>query len=213
MICEFFEKKKVRLSLLGRHYVGKSSILERYLTNSYIEAQFIADGGFIPKFSQKYFHENEVYNSIQIWDDDITVPYINLKIYESSIKGVLLVYNITWLNSFKLIQETSQFIETGIKDKEKKPIIYVVGSGSDRETKRKVSKDEAIDFCNKHNYKYFECSALTGYNIHEIISYMIRDITERELYLSPKNKFEKVKKNYDFNKKNKFGKDKKCVIF
>ena len=188
MICEFFEKKKVRLSLLGRHYVGKSSILERYLTNSYIEAQFIADGGFIPKFSQKYFHENEVYNSIQIWDDDITVPYINLKIYESSIKGVLLVYNITWLNSFKLIQETSQFIETGIKDKEKKPIIYVVGSGSDRETKRKVSKDEAIDFCNKHNYKYFECSALTGYNIHEMFSYITRDIIERDFNCNTKNK-------------------------
>ena len=75
-----------------------------------------------------------------------------------------------------------------------------MGSGSDRETKRKVSKDEAIDFCNKHNYKYFECSALTGYNIHEMFSCMARDIIEREIHLYTKKKL--VKKN-----------NSNCIIF
>ena len=45
-----------------------------------------------------------------------------------------------------------------------------------------------IDFCNKHNYKYFECSALTGYNIHEMFSYITRDIIERDFNCNTKNK-------------------------
>ena len=56
------------------------------------------------------------------------------------------------------------------------------------EIKREVSKEEAIDFCNQYNQKYFECSAFTGYNIHEIFSYMLRDITERDFNCNTKNK-------------------------
>ena len=58
-----YERKKVELSLLGRDSVGKSSILERYLTNSYIEDQFAENYN---DFSNglKDFHENEIYNSI-----------------------------------------------------------------------------------------------------------------------------------------------------
>ena len=53
---------------------------------------------------------------------------------------------------------------------------------------REVSKEEAIDFCNQYNYKYFECSALTGYNIHEMFSYITRDIIERDFNCNTKNK-------------------------
>ena len=53
---------------------------------------------------------------------------------------------------------------------------------------REVSKEEAIDFCNQYNYKYFECSALTGYNIHEMFSYIARDIIERDFNCNTKNK-------------------------
>ena len=126
---------------------------------------------------------------------------------------MLLFYNITHRREFENIQKIAKNIEAEIKDNEKKAIIYLVGNKIDMEIKREVSKEEAIDFCNQYNYKYFECSALTGYNIHEIVSYLIRDITERDLNFIQKNKSKKVNKFKLFNKMKKFAKGNKCLIF
>ena len=68
---------------------------------------------------------------------------------------MLLIYSITSRRSLDIIQDVAQIIETTIKDKEKKPIIYVVGNKSDKEIQREVNKEEVIDFCNQHNFKHF----------------------------------------------------------
>ena len=101
---------------------------------------------------------------------------------------MLLFYNITHRREFENIQKIAKNIEAEIKDNEKKAIIYLVGNKSNMKKEREVSKEEAIDFCNQYNYKYFECSALTGYNIHEIFSYITRDIIERDFNCNTKNK-------------------------
>ena len=209
----YYGSKKVYLSLLGRDSVGKLSILERYINNSYIKDQFFENYSRFNR-EEKYFHENEFYDSIDFFDDNTNGYDIFLMHYYNFLfSGVLLIYSITKRSSFEIIKDVVQRIETAIKDNEKKPIIYLVGNKIDREIKREVSKEEAIDFCNQYNYKYFECSALTGYNIHEIVSYLIRDITERDLNFIQKNKSKKVNKFKLFNKMKKFAKGNKCLIF
>ena len=44
---------------------------------------------------------------------------------------------MTSRRSLDIIQDVAQIIETTIKDKEKKPIIYVVGNKSDKEIKKR----------------------------------------------------------------------------
>ena len=133
---------------------------------------------------QKYFF----YDISYIYDLCQIFGLSHLNFIHCPYNGVLLFYNITHRREFENIQKIAKNIEAEIKDNEKKAIIYLVGNKSNMKKEREVSKEEAIDFCNQYNYKYFECSALTGYNIHEMFSYITRDIIERDFNCNTKNK-------------------------
>ena len=66
--------------------------------------------------------------------------------------------------------------------------MYIVGNKSDLKMNRKVNRSEVIDFSNKHNIKYYECSAYNGKNISEVFTCLVRDITEKELSAVEKKK-------------------------
>ena len=116
-------------------------------------------------------------------------------------KGVLFVIDITNKESISRIQrEIDSKITNGFKDDNSVfPVIFVIGIKGDINKKREISKEEAINFSNLHGYKYFECSALSGENIHEIFHYMIRDIFERRILLEEKQ--QELKKIH------------KCILF
>ena len=84
----------------------------------------------------------------------------------------------------------------------KKNVRYFIESKSDLCEKREVSKEEAIALSKEYGYKYFECSALIGENVHESVHCIIRDIIERELL---SNNDKKYLTNKDRNNK--------CIIF
>ena len=165
----YFDSKQVSLyfSLLGLRRTGKHSIIHRYLKNTYPDnKRYNRSIGY----SYKYFFENEMFYSIKVWNHTVDYYLDQLKFYQYIVSGVLLIYSIEYKDSFEKIQEIAKELEEVIKNNKKKPIIFLVGNNRYRKKEREVSKEEAIDFCNQHNYKYFECSAFTWYNIHEIFS-------------------------------------------
>ena len=177
----------VKLPLVGLPGIGKTSILQSYLKNIFTE-QYKPTVGI--SFKIKHFHYQNIYYLIQIWDIGKSEDYyLNGFSLYSIITGVLLIYDITRKSSFEFIQKETEYIENIFKDNEKsRPIMYIVGNKSDLKMNRKVKRSEVIDFSNKHNIKYYECSAYKGKNISEVFTCLVRDITEKELSAVEKKK-------------------------
>ena len=56
--------------------------------------------------------------------------------------------------------------------------MYLIGNRQDEEAKRQVLKQTAVDFCTVNNiHKFFETSALTGFNVEEVFT-----LSAKELY-------------------------------
>ena len=60
-----------------------------------------------------------------------------------------------------------------------------------------INEEDAMEIITQNSYKYFECSALTGNNVNEIINSLLDDIIIRDQLLPEMKKEQK----------------KKCIIF
>ena len=61
-------------------------------------------------------------------------------------------------------------------------MVYLIGNRQDEEDRREVEKETAVEFCKANKiHKFFETSALTGFNVEEVFS-----LAAKELYLVKK---------------------------
>ena len=98
-------------------------------------------------------------------------------------------YNIT-----DYIQEDIKSIKKVNEEKPNdKPIVYLIGTKNDLEEQREVKKEDAMEIITQNWYKYFECSALTGSNVNEIINSLLDDIIIRDQLLPEMKKEQKTK--------------------
>ena len=89
------------------------------------------------------------------------------------------MYDITRLDTFTNVQawlkEVSQHAASEI-------VVYLIGNRQDEEHKRQVERETAVEFCVANKiHKFFETSALTGFNVEEVFS-----LAAKELYLVKK---------------------------
>ena len=52
----------------------------------------------------------------------------------------------------------------------------LIGHKCDLEDRRKITKEQGMEFAQNHGMKYFETSAKTGCNVHETFMSITRDI-------------------------------------
>jgi GTPase SAR1 family protein len=79
------------------------------------------------------------------------------------------MYDITRYSSLKNFQDWLEVFNLGYKGPSKQVPIMMVGSKSDLEYKRAVSKDEAAEIARSNNmYGYMECSSKDGNNVNEV---------------------------------------------
>ena len=76
--------------------------------------------------------------------------------------AVVIVFDLTDRASFEHVQNWLSAVETHAK--ENIPML-LIGTKSDLESERKVSKEEGEQFAHKLDIKYGETSALNNYNI------------------------------------------------
>ena len=185
------ELKILKILVPGKYGSGTSSICRRFSENKFERTSTIRID-----FYRKVIHYKENQFTIQLWEEIHNDRFITVsrRRYHNS-NGILLVFTPTERSSIEYIKNEHEYImiNTGTK----KNVKYLIESKSDLCEKREVSKEEAIALSKEYGYKYFECSALTGENVHEIIHCIIRDIIERELldndkkYLTNKNRYKK----------------------
>ena len=89
-------------------------------------------------------------------------------------QGFLVVFSVIDRASFaELDSFVLQILR--VKDEDAVPMV-LVGNKIDLAHERQVSNDEAVAYAEAHNMPYFEASARSGLNTHEIFVQAIREI-------------------------------------
>lgn len=170
--------KLFKLIVIGDSGVGKTSILNKYINDSYIPTHLSTVG--IDLYLKQIEYNNKKIR-LQLWDT------AGQEIFKSLIKTtyrnahcVLLCYDVTNMQSFINLHGWYDNIVNNINDHSKFPIIVVVGTKVDLENQRIVSSDDALKFAVSRNIKkYMEISAKSGINIDILFNYFAKELMDK----------------------------------
>ena len=176
----------VKCVLLGESAVGKSSIINRFISNSF---KSDLPSTMVGCYSSKevYFEKEKQKISFEIWDTAGQEKYrsINKIFYQDAVIAIL-VYDITVKKSYEALKDY-WYIE--VRDNSPKDVIIaIVGNKSDKYEFEEVNEEEVKEFCNSIHAIYKLTSAALGEGINELF-----DMIGHELLSS--ESFDTLKKN------------------
>jgi len=104
---------------------------------------------------------------IKIWDTAGQEQYRSLtRNFFHATEGILLIYDITNINSFQQVKYWMQCIHDNASENVK---VVLIGSKSDLEKDRVVSTEDGQALANNLKIKFYETSALKNINIQEAV--------------------------------------------
>ena len=151
-----------KVLLLGNSDVGKSSILIRYVDESWNDA-------FVPTigvdFKIKSMEVEQKIVKMQIWDTAGQERFRNvISSYFRGAHGLFLIYDITNRDSFKNLESWLIEIE---KNASENVLKVLVGNKNDLEQDRVISYEEGKNFANRNGMEFIETSAKINTNVSE----------------------------------------------
>ncbi|XP_043913372.1 ras-related protein Rab-6A-like isoform X3 [Protopterus annectens] len=155
--------RKFKLVFLGEQSVGKTSLITRFMYDSFDNTYQATIG--IDFLSKTMYLEDRTVR-LQLWDTAGQERFRSLipsYIRDSTI--AVVVYDITNLNSF---QQTSKWIDDVRTERGSDVIIMLVGNKTDLADKRQVSIEEGERKARELNILYVETSAKAGYNVKQL---------------------------------------------
>ena len=157
--------QKFKIIFLGDQGVGKSSILNRFAQDKF-EPDYQATIGL--DFHSKNAIINGANVRLLLYDTAGQEKFKSLiPMYIRDANIIIVVYDVTIKDSFT---HTSHWVNE-TKDLKKEDAIFVlVGNKIDLETNRQVSIKEAEEFAKQNDFLFFEVSAKTGVNVHELFN-------------------------------------------
>ena len=205
---------EIKIILLGDISVGKSSILGRYIDNSFTEDYQCT----LQVETKSKIIDIDLNTSVKmnIWDTVGQEKYRNLtRQYFRNCQGAIIVFDLTRKDSFDGVQK---WIDE-LKDFSPNIPILIAGNKSDLINEREVNEDVIENFV-KNKYMYYDVSAKNGSNVSlafdkirtEIIEDIKRNEKKEEKELNDiKFKMRNVdSKAFDQLNKSVNGKSKKC---
>jgi small GTP-binding protein len=202
------EKYILKLLTIGDQFVGKSSIINRYIDDKFnenIKPTLAID------YKTKMIQKGENLIKISIYDTAGEEKYRHLiKNYYNGSNGILLVFDITDKNSFDNLNFWLDELEKNCNLNNL--YIFLVGNKTDLKKERKVSYDEAKNFADMKKIPYIEISAKTGDNIDKLFNDFIKGTIINIIEQKKKdNSFLKESFKISFlDKDEKTIRDKKC---
>ena len=159
LILNIQKKEDFTIVILGKGTVGKTSLIFRYIKNSYPEDHDpTIEDCYTTQMTMSSGEERNFKILDTAGEDDFQ------KMIDEWIKvadGFLLVYAINDKESFEALKSKVNKIKKN--DKDKAPVV-VVGNKCDLESKREVDKQIAENYAKSIGAKYYETSALTDEN-------------------------------------------------
>ncbi|SAL96603.1 hypothetical protein [Absidia glauca] len=152
--------KKFKLVFLGEQSVGKTSLITRFMYDTFDNTYQATIG--IDFLSKTMYLSNRTLR-LQLWDTAGQERFRSLipsYIRDSSV--CVVVYDITSRASFI---NTSKWIDDVRAERGLDVIIVLVGNKTDLNDKRQVSVEEGENKAKEYNIMYIETSAKAGYNV------------------------------------------------
>ena len=155
------EKISLRIAVLGHILSGKSQLIFRFINNKLPDEHdtIVEDSYTVPA------DIDNIKCTLEILDTAGEDDYQNMfDEWVDSSDGIVLVYSIDSRDSFE-----SMKIKYGriLKLKGDRKVSIIVGNKCELEEERKVSKEEAENFCLSNKVPFLEVSALKDINVKE----------------------------------------------
>lgn len=201
-------REDYKVLFLGNFGVGKSSIIMRFINNTFNNDINASLGQGTYKKSIKIDQETLINLSL---DDTLgierasTVP----KQFYKDVHGVIIVFDITDNNSYN---DLDKWISNSNDFAPKDAVYYIVGNKIDMSFTRSVDKNNAEAKAEKIKANYLEVSAKTGANVDLLFEDLATKIFARQKENVGENKVERQKERHTIGlSKKKFkGFKRKC---
>ncbi|XP_030288787.1 RAB6B, member RAS oncogene family a isoform X2 [Sparus aurata] len=162
--------RKFKLVFLGEQSVGKTSLITRFMYDSFDNTYQATIGiDFLSKtmyLEDRTLSLSEPQVRLQLWDTAGQERFRSLipsYIRDSTV--AVVVYDITNVNSF---QQTSKWIEDVRTERGSDVIIMLVGNKTDLADKRQITIEEGEQRAKELSVMFIETSAKTGYNVKQL---------------------------------------------
>lgn len=180
--------KKYKLVFLGEQSVGKTSLITRFMYDSF-DTTYQATIGI--DFLSKTIYLNDRTVRLQLWDTAGQERFRSLipsYIRDSSV--AVVVYDITNSISFN---QTTKWIEDVRKERGDNVIIMLVGNKIDLENLREVPTDVAESRAKELKVLFIETSAKVGYNVKQLFRRIGDALPELDPLLTSKEELQEIK--------------------
>ncbi len=164
---------KVKFIIVGDSFVGKTNIFNRY-----IKGEFANNLGstISVEFQVETIQVNDAIFRLQLWDTAGSEKFRSIvRGYYADTACCLLVYDITNQKSFDSLD---YWIEEIKNNSHKNVEMILIGNKCDKENERQIEETDGEFTAERYGMKFFESSALTGYNIKEIFEYGCKKVYE-----------------------------------
>jgi small GTP-binding protein len=164
----------VKVVLLGSCSVGKTSLIQRAVCNSFDpNSQPSVGVQFSPIFVT---NSADLHIAMRIWDTAGQEKFRSMvPIYFQGSQIALLVFSLIDRNSLLEAELWVDMLHQGIEPSIF-PQLYLVGNKVDLTAERVVTVAEAQALADKVNATYFETSARSGQNVADMFSYIADNV-------------------------------------
>ena len=166
--------KPLKIVVAGNHQTGKTMFLRRWKDPDTIMEPKTTIGTDL--ICDSYVSSSGARYTIQAWDTagqeayhSITAPYFR------NAHGVILFFDLSNQASF---QALSYWIQLVREHAQQDPVILIIGNKCD--LPREVPDTAIVQWCSDQELQFFLTSALTGENVQEAVSEMIKQIVDRQ---------------------------------
>ncbi|NXO32741.1 RAB44 protein, partial [Cisticola juncidis] len=162
-----------KVVFVGNSGVGKSSFIHRFCYDRFL-AELNATIGIDYQVKSLMVDDTQV--ALQLWDTAGQERFRSItKQYFRRADGILVMYDVTAQGSFLAVRNWMSSVQEGIEDG---AVVFLLGNKLDavqRETQT-VPKAEGERLAKEYRAVFYECSAMTGYNIMEPMLHMARSV-------------------------------------
>lgn len=166
-------KYDAKIVLLGEGAVGKTSLVHRYVQDTFsIDYKLTIGSNFLLK---KVELDQKIRVLLQIWDlsgQDV-FRTVRAQYYLFS-RGAILVFDLTRRSTFQKLERWY----SDLKEKTGVIPLMLFGNKSDLEDQVQVDRQQAEEMARRFNATYVETSALTGDGVEDSFTELARKIVD-----------------------------------
>lgn len=163
--------QKFKVVLLGDSAVGKTSLIIRYLKNTFDDK---VEGTIGMDFQSKTVQVGDRSVRLQLWDTAGQERFRSLvKSYIRDAAAAVIVYDLTQRKSF---ESTKGWVEEVRNVRGKEVLLVLVGNKLDMSGERAISTAEGQQLANEVGAHFAEMSAKSGENVAELFNWLAAEL-------------------------------------